>query len=138
MTKVEKTSHDKQVTANIEARSSTMGDIDAFERRLETAVFPDDPDLNATVGQAVKKDLEGDPTKGVPSTTYIDESYLNRGIVKAQRAMKEHHQATVIRQQAHDRRRRKFVREREAEALDLLKSSAENEIAARPMQGREP
>ena len=42
--------------------------------------------------------------------------------------MKEHQQATCISQQAHDRRRRKFVREREAEALDLLKSSAENEI----------
>ena len=87
ITKVEKTSHDKRVTANLEARSSTMGDIDAFERRLETAVFPDDPDLNATVGQAVKKCLEGDPTKGVPSTTYIDESYLKRVLVKAQRAM---------------------------------------------------
>lgn len=110
------------------AREETYRGIAAFDKRLETEVFREDPSIQATIGKALIKTAGGAPGTGIPEIINIDKEYLKAGFESAQKKVQEHHEDKINKQQSHDRRRRKFLRDRENIIALSLQASAETEI----------
>ena len=113
---------------NSDAKAQTMASIDAFDKRLESEVFREDPDMAATLGSSLKKTVKGSEGSGLPTLEYADQQYLDAGLNLALKTMKEHHEDVLQKQVVHDRRRRKFVRERERAHSDAIHNHAQAEI----------
>lgn len=112
------------------ARDFTLKSIDDFDKHIENDIIPEDPEINKTVGMALKKTVVGPPGSGLPTLTYIDESYLEKGLVSAQKLMKEQREHGLKLQQSHDRRRKKFVRERDSLQSANVHRCSETETVA--------
>lgn len=120
---------DRQRTFAMEsARESTFRSIDDFDSRIAKEVFREDPEVAATLGASLKKTIAGTPGTGLPELSYVDKANLQAGLVSTLKKIKEQHEDGVMKQQSHDRRRRKFVREREFSQSNSLQYSAESEI----------
>ena len=118
----------RKTSALSSAREETYRGIAAFDKRLETEVFREDPSIQATIGKALIKTAGGAPGTGIPEIISIDKEYLKAGFESAQKKVQEHHEDKINKQQSHDRRRRKFLRDRENVIALSLQASAENEI----------
>jgi hypothetical protein len=110
------------------AREKTLSSINSFDLRLKTEVFREDDNMKQTIGMSLKKTAGGAPGTGIPEVSYIDYSYLEAGLEIAQKKSKEKVEDYVVKQQTQDRRRRKFIRERESIVSSVLQNSAESEI----------
>ena len=109
------------------ARQLAMTSIDQFDERMKTEVFRDATNQTSSIDLAIKT-VPGQHSKGIPKLSYLDRDVLQAGMIEKQKAMKEHHEALLLRQQAHGRRQRRFIRERESYHTDILSSSAEADI----------
>ena len=114
-------------SANDDARSTTYESINAFDERLRKEVFREDPQLTNTLGASLKKTVQGSDGMGMPTLEYTDQKFLDQGLNLALKTMKEHHETELGKIQVHDRRRRKFVRERENSVANILRSAAQDE-----------
>ena len=113
---------------NDHARAETFSSINAFDKRLEREVFREDPNLAAGLGASLKKTVQGAEGSGLPTLEYTDQAFLDAGLVQAQKTMKEHQTVEQQRQQVHDRRRRKFLRQQERTHASNLHLRAQSEI----------
>lgn len=108
------------------ARNATLSGIDEFEERLKN--------LNMQGGSSGEsmdiaiKTAGGQPGTGVPEMTYIDTAGIQAEMLRTQKMMKEKNETIGIRQQEHDRRRKRFVKERETMHSTLLQSRADEEV----------
>lgn len=118
----------QRTTAMQSARETTFASIDDFDRRLEKEVFREDAEVAATLGSSLRKSIAGASGTGVPELSYIDKANLQNGLVTALKKIKENHDEGLVKQQSHDRRRRKFVREIEFSQSSTLQHSVEKEI----------
>eukprot|EP01042_Synura_sphagnicola_P018361 gene18361-23215_t len=109
------------------AREKTLQNIDDFDERLRTEVFRDEDDLENFTKHAIKT-VAAQPSKGIPKLLYLDQNFLKTGLVNKQKAIKEHHEDLLVKQQEHGRRQRRFIRGRESYQTDILQASAESDI----------
>jgi len=113
---------------NDNARAETFSSINAFDKRLEKEVFREDAALTQGLGASLKKTVSAAEGSGLPTLEYTDQSYLDAGLTLALKTMKEHHSVETQKQQVHDRRRRKFVRQQERAHSTNLHTRAQSEI----------
>lgn len=118
----------RRTAAMTSARETTFNSIDDFDQRLEREVFREDSEMTATLGSSLRKSVVGVPGTGVPELSYVDKANLQAGLVSALKKIKEHHDDGVMTQQSHDRRRRKFVREREFSQTSNLQNTVEADM----------
>ena len=69
--------------------------IDEFEEKLRNEIFPTDPDLEATVGRAIR-DFGGGEDTDVPSLRTLNQEFLDAGLSHAQKKLKEHHENLMV------------------------------------------
>jgi len=115
-------------TINENARAETFSSINAFDKRLQKEVFREDAALASGLGASLKKTVSAADGSGLPTLEYTDQAYLDAGLNLALKTMKEHHSVELQKQQVHDRRRRKFVRQQERTHSTNLHTRAQSEI----------
>lgn len=109
-----------KVTSNNNARDMTFANLDEFDNRMKNQIARD----NNERGQITLKSAGGEPGTGIAEMTYLDNESLYRAMVENKTAMKEAHDSVLHRQQVHDRRRKRFVRERESHHAQYLQNNA--------------
>ena len=117
-----------RTTATNAVRDSVLSGIDEFEARLESDLFTDDTSLKKTVGQALKKMMIEEPGAKLIDTTFLDKAVLQSGLLLSKKTLKEKNEDKITKDNLKDRRRRRFLGEREISHRASLKQAAASEI----------
>ena len=117
-----------QYTKRVNQRDLVLTSIDDFENRLGTDIYRDDAGLRETVGKALKKVVIDEPGATLLDTTFIDRRVLHNGLVLEKKTIKERNEDNHVRNISKDRRRRRFLGERDALHRTSLKDAAASQI----------
>jgi hypothetical protein len=121
-------------------RDTILTSIDDFDRRLEADAYRDDSDFKRTVGGALKKLTIEDPGAKFVDTTFLDKNVLQSSMMLERKSIKERNEDKRVKESSNDRRRRRFLGEREirhraslvqaaaSEIIDLLLNPSQSEI----------
>jgi hypothetical protein len=110
------------------ARGTVLTEIDDFERRLESDIYKDDTKLKNSVGRALKRMILEDPGAKLLDTTFLDNTVLRNGAMLLKKKLTERNEDNKVHDSVKDRRRRRFLGDREASHRVSLKEEAASEI----------
>jgi hypothetical protein len=109
-------------------RDTILTSIDDFDRRLEADAYRDDSDFKRTIGGALKKLTIEDPGAKFVDTTFLDKNVLQSSMTLERKSIKERNEDKRIKESSNDRRRRRFLGEREINHRASLIQAAASEI----------
>lgn len=109
-------------------RDTVLTSIDDFDRRLEADAYRDDSDFKRTVGGALKKLTIEDPGAKFVDTTFLDKNVLQSSMTMEMKSIKERNEDKRVKESSNDRRRRRFLGEREINHKTSLMQAASSEI----------
>lgn len=114
-----------------EHRQSALVGIGQFEETLKRELLKNDATDEAGSATAASMFMiaGGQPGTGVPTLTYMNPETLRDGLVQTQKTLKERHDDMVTKQQIQMRRRKRYVREKEAHQAKQLHGGVESDIA---------
>ena len=109
-------------------RDNILTSIDDFDRRLEADAYRDDSDFKRTVGGAIKKLTVEDPGAKFVDATFLDKNVLQSSMTLERKSIKERNEDKRVKESSNDRRRRRFLGEREINHKASLMQAAASEI----------
>ena len=109
-------------------RHNVLSSIDDFEMRLDSDLYRDDTNLKNTVGRALKKMVIEESGAKLIDTTFLDTAVLQSGLLLSRKTLREKAEDKLLKESVKDRRRRRFLGEREISHRSALKLAAASEI----------
>ena len=109
-------------------RDNVISSIDEFESQLASEFHRDDTNLKKSVGKALKKMVFEEPGSKFLDTTFLDKAVLQSGMLISKKMQKEKMEDKVSKESNKEKRRRRFLGEREMSHKIALKEAANEEI----------